>query len=111
MGKPWRVAEWSCKEGWHVTEIVPVTPKDLPCPSCRSTNRRSIEACRVTCAKRRWWTFWRHVERTPPCPACGRTDSHYHLTCDDCGRVWDIGERSLFDGSPMFERFGKGAGT
>jgi len=108
MGQPWQVEEWSMEKGWRITEIVPVAPKDLQCPTCGSTHLRSIEAWRAKPAKRSWRTLWRPVEPTPPCPACRRTDSHYHLTCDDCGRVWDIGEPPMLDSvlANILDQFG-----
>lgn len=66
-------------------EFVSVAPRDVRCPSCRSTSLRTIEQV-IPTAPAAW------------CPACGRTDVHYRLTCDDCGRVWDIGDRPMFDG-------------
>lgn len=70
-------------------EIVCVRPKDLKCPSCGSNHVR--EDSRFNAPAPLFWRLLRPRSAAMRCSICHRTDTHWHLCCAECGRVWDIG--------------------
>ena len=70
-------------------DIVRVLREELQCPSCGSGHVR--QSTKFEGPARPGWWFLRRQPDPRSCRICGRIDTHWHLCCAECGRLWDVG--------------------